>query len=253
MAVAIITGASSGLGREYVNAVVEQYPLIDEFWLISRHKENLKELADEHQNKTIAAISLDLAESTSFEIFEKLLRENEPEIKVLINCAGFGQVVSFFSADKKRQTDMIDLNCRALTHMTRLCLPYMIDDSLVINVSSIASFAPLPRMSVYSATKSYVLAFSKALREELRPRGINVLAACPGVMETNFYDIAYAPEGPSKFLDSLPKILPAEFAESSLRAGRYKKAFYTKGAFYKMYHLIAKIVPHNWLIRFFEL
>ncbi len=253
MAVAVITGASSGLGREYISAVIEQFPFIDEFWLISRRKDILKEIADEHQNKIIAGISLDLTDTKSFEIFEKLLRENEPEIKVLINCAGFGQVVSFFSSDKKTQSDVVDLNCRAVTNLTRLCLPYMIDDSLVINVSSIASFAPLPRMTVYSATKAYVLAFSKALREELRPRGINVLAACPGVMETNFYDIAYAPEGPSKFLDSLPKILPADFAESSLKAGKRKKAFYTKGLFYKTYHVLAKIIPHNLLMRFFEL
>ena len=148
---------------------------------------------------------------------------------------------------------MVDLNCRALTQMTRLCLPYMIDDSLVVNISSIAAFAPLPRMTVYSASKSYIMSFSKALREELRPRGINVLVVCPGVMETSFYDIAYAPEGPSKFLDSLPKILPAELAESSLRAGKRKKAFYTKGLFYKFYHFLAKIVPHNLLIRFFEI
>lgn len=253
MAVAVITGASSGLGREYVNAVIDQFPFIDEFWLISRRKETLKSIADEHQDKTIAAISLDLSETKSFELFEKLLRENEPEIKLLINCAGFGQVVSFFSSDKKAQTNMVDLNCRGLTHMTRLCLPYMIDDSLVVNISSIAAFVPLPRMTVYSATKSYILAFSKALREELRPRGINVLVACPGIMETNFYDAAYAPEGPSRFLETLPKVSPAEFAEGSLRAAKRKKAFYTKSLFYKFYHVLAKIVPHNLLIKFFEI
>ena len=253
MAVAVITGASSGLGREYVNAVIDQFPAIEEFWLISRRKDKLKEIADEHQDKTIAAVSLDLTDAKSFEIFEKLLRENEPEIKVLINCAGFGQVVSFFSADKKTQGNIIDLNCRALTQMTRLCLPYMIEDSLVVNISSIAAFAPLPRMSVYSASKAYVKTFSRALREELRPRGINVIAVCPGVMETNFYDVAYAPEGPSKFLDSLPKILPMDFAQASLKAGKRRKAFYTKGIFYKFYHVLAKIVPHEFLIKFFEI
>lgn len=253
MPVAVITGASSGLGLEYFKALIEQFPFIDEFWLISRNKDRFKKIADEYTDKTIAGISLDLAEPKSFEIFERLLRENEPEIKVLINCAGFGQVVTFFSSEKNMQTKMIDLNCRAVTHMTRLCLPYMVDDSLVVNVSSIASFVPSARMSVYSATKSYVSAFSRALREELRPRGINVISVCPGAMDTPFFDVAYAPEGSAKMLDSLPKVSPAAVAKGSLKAGKNKKAFYTKGLFYKFYHVLAKILPQSLLVKFAKL
>ena len=171
MVTAVITGASSGLGKEYINAIIAQYPSVDVFWLVARRKELLKEIAQEHPDKTIAAISLDLGKEESLQLFEQLLKENQPEIKVLVNNAGYGKACDFFSANRAAQTGMIDVNCRALTALTRLCLPYMLDDSLVVNVASIAAFAPTPRMSVYAATKSFVLAFSKALHEELRPPG----------------------------------------------------------------------------------
>lgn len=198
MVTAVITGASSGLGKEYINAIIAEYPTVDVFWLVARRKELLKEIADEHPDKTIAAISLDLSQQESLEIFEKLLKENEPEIKVLVNNAGFGKCGDFFTSNRASQMGMVDVNCRALTAITRLCLPYMLDDSLVINVASIAAFAPTPRMSVYSATKAYVLALSKALHDELRPRGIKVLAVCPGPMDTDFWNVAGVPEGKSQ-------------------------------------------------------
>ena len=96
MVTAVITGASSGLGKEYINAIINQYPSVDAFWLVARRKELLKEIAQEHPDKTIAAISLDLGEEESLEIFEKLLKENQPEIKVLVNNAGYGKCTDFF-------------------------------------------------------------------------------------------------------------------------------------------------------------
>ena len=124
MVTAVITGASSGLGKEYINAIIAEYPTVDVFWLVARRKELLKEIADEHPDKTIAAISLDLSQQESLEIFEKLLKENEPEIKVLVNNAGFGKCGDFFTSNRASQMGMVDVNCRALTAITRLCLPY---------------------------------------------------------------------------------------------------------------------------------
>ncbi len=252
MITAVITGASSGLGKEYINAIIAQYPTVDAFWLIARRKEALKEIAEEHPDKTIAAISLDLSKEESLTIFEQLLKENNPEIKVLVNNAGYGKCADFFSSGRGIQTGMVDLNCRALTGITRLCLPYMLDDSLILNISSIAAFAPCPRMSVYSATKSYVLALSKALHDELRPRGIKVTAVCPGPMDTDFWNVAGVPEGKSKLIDKLPKVSPQQVAVCSLRAAKRGKMVYTKGIFYKIYHVLGKILPHGFLMQFTE-
>ena len=252
MAIALITGASSGLGKEYIPAIIEQFPVVDEFWLIARRKENLKEIAEQYPEKTVAAISLDLQKPETFDLLSRLLRERSPDIKVLVNAAGYGQYTPFYASDVSKQAGMVSLNCTALTQVTRLCLPYMADESLIVNISSIAAFSPLPNMSVYAASKSFVLSFSKSLRKELRQRGINVIAVCPGPMETEFWDVAYFPTGSSKMLDSLPKVSAKAVAVGSLKKGRHGRAFYTKGAFYRFYHVLAKIVPHNWLIRFFE-
>lgn len=252
MVTAVITGASSGLGKEYINAIIAEYPSVDAFWLIARRKELLKEIAEEHPDKTIAAISLDLGKEESLDLFEQLLKENSPEIKVLVNNAGFGKCEDFFSSNRRSQTDMIDLNCRALTGIMRLCLPYMLDDSLVINVSSISAFAPTPRMSVYAATKSFVLAFSKALHDELRPRGIKVLAVCPGPMDTDFWKVANVPEGKSRLIDKLPRVRAPEVAAGSLRAAKRGKLVYTNSFFYKFYRLLGKLLPHGFIMQFTE-
>jgi short-subunit dehydrogenase len=252
MVTALITGASSGLGKEYINAIIAQYPSVDAFWLVARRKDLLKEIAEEHPDKTIAAISLDLTQEESVGVFEKLLKENNPEIKVLVNNAGYGKCGDFFSSNRDAQVGMVDLNCRALTAITRLCLPYMLDDSLVINVASIAAFAPTPRMSVYCATKAYVLALSKALHDELRPRGIKVLAVCPGPMDTDFWHVAGVPEGRSRLIDKLPRVDAREVAVGSLRAAKRGKMVYTKSFFYKFYHLLSKIIPHSIIMEFTE-
>ena len=248
MVTAVITGASSGLGKEYINAIIAEYPTVDVFWLVARRKELLKEIADEHPDKTIAAISLDLSQQESLEIFEKLLKENEPEIKVLVNNAGFGKCGDFFTSNRASQMGMVDVNCRALTAITRLCLPYMLDDSLVINVASIAAFAPTPRMSVYSATKAYVLALSKALHDELRPRGIKVLAVCPGPMKTEFLEVGKI-TGRSPAFELLPYCDLIRVAEGALRAAKAGRTIYTPRLFYKFYRLLAKVTPAKLMVK----
>ena len=114
MVTAVITGASSGLGKEYVNAIISQFPTVDAFWLVARRKDLLREIAEAHPDKTIAAISLDLGKEENITLFEQLLKENSPEIKVLINNAGYGRCEDFFSSNRAAQTGMVDLNCRGL-------------------------------------------------------------------------------------------------------------------------------------------
>lgn len=252
MVTAVITGASKRLGQEYVDAIIAQYPSVDAFWLVDRDKESLRAIAEAHPDKTIAAVSLDLSVSENLELFERLLRENAPEIKVLVNGADSGKLADFFSTGKADQISMVDLNCKALTAVTRMCLPYMLDDSLILNISSVASFVPMPRMSVYSATKAYVTAFSKALHNELAPRGIKVTAVCMGPTDTNFWDIAGVPESKSPLLDKLPKIDSRAMAVGSLRAAKRGKAMYTRNITYKFFHVASKILPHSLLMQFTE-
>lgn len=253
MSTAVITGATGGLGKEYIGAIMAQYPTVDVFWLVARDKAALREVAQAYPDKTVAAISLDLTKEENLARFEQLLKENNPEIKVLVNNAGYGKCADFFSSAPMQQLGMVDLNCRALTAMMRLCLPYMLDDSLILNISSVAAFVPTPRMSVYSATKSYVLALSKALHDELRPRGIKVTAVCPGPMDTDFWYVAGVPEGHSRLIDKLPRVSPKAVAEGSLRAAKRGQMVYTRSFFYRFYRFLAKLLPHGFLMQFTEI
>jgi short-subunit dehydrogenase len=140
---------------------------------------------------------------------------------------------------------MIRLNCEALTVITSITLPFMSNKSEIINSCSIASFAPNTRMAVYSSTKAFVMSFSRALREELKPRKINVIASCPGPMDTEFLSLAGIEKGSSFTFDTLPRVNPTIMARKTLKASKKGKAVYTNRIFYKFYRILAKILPHS--------
>lgn len=244
MKVAIITGASSGLGKEYALYTDKTRTDIDEIWLIARRAEKLNSLAEELTRK-VRVLSLDITDDNCISEYRSLLEEVNPEIKLLINNAGFGRLANFNDITTKDNAGMIRLNCEALTVMISVTLPYVSVGGEIINVSSIASFAPTSRMAVYGATKSYVTSFSRSLREELKPKKINVLAVCPGPMDTEFLPVAGINPGASRTFDTLPRVKPKVVAQKSLTASKKGRGVYTNLAFYKFYRIIAKILPHS--------
>lgn len=173
---AIVTGASSGLGREFARKIGEM-GLADEIWLIARRKENLERLAETLSVKT-RILPLDLLDDDSFAALDKLLTKENPNMSLLINNAGRGTAISFTKEDMTDMRDTVRLNAEVPVKLTRLCLPYMKRGG-IINVCSAAAFVPLPGLSVYSASKSFLLSFSRSLYWELKGRGIAVTALCP--------------------------------------------------------------------------
>ena len=176
MKIAVITGASSGLGTEYAYAVSLLRQDIDEIWLIARRKEKLEEVASNLSKKS-RVLSLDITNADAVKEFETLLINENAEVSLLINNAGFGKLGMFYDISADDNAGMIRLNCEALTVFTSVTLPFMYEGSEIINTCSIASFAPNSRMAVYSSTKAFVLSFSRALRQELQKRKINGLFA----------------------------------------------------------------------------
>ena len=248
MKIAVITGASSGLGKEFAFAVLATRDDVEEIWLIARREDRLTELADSISKKT-RVLPLDLSDPDCLQQYRSLLETETPQICLLINNAGFGKLGDFDRVPASESAAMIRLNCESLTVMTSLSLPYMKEGGEIINTCSIASFAPNTRMAVYSSTKAYVMSFSKALREELKGRGINVLAACPGPMDTEFLPVAGIEPGSSGAFDTLPKVDPAVMAKKSLAASAAKKGVYTNRFFYKLYRVWAKILPHRLIMK----
>ena len=188
MKIAVITGASSGMGKEFVYAIDKEFDL-DEIWVIARREEKLKELGEKCRAK-VRPIALDLADRESFAVYKDVLEAEKPEIKVLVNAAGFGLFGTFTEMDMNRQLDIIDLNDGALTAMCHMSIPYMPESSHIINLASNSSWQPVPYINVYGASKAYVMSFSRALGVELKKQGIHVMAVAPGWIKTEFFDHA---------------------------------------------------------------
>lgn len=248
MKIAVITGASSGLGKEYAFAVSRLRQEIDEIWLIARRKEKLEEVASA-LSKKVRTISLDITAGASIEEYKKLLETENAEVSLLINNAGFGKLGYFYDISTEDNAGMIRLNCEALTVMTSVTLPFMKDGGEIINTCSIASFAPNSRMAVYSSTKAFVMSFSRALRDELKNKNINVLAVCPGPMETEFLGVAGIGKGDSKTFDMLPRDNAQKVAEHSLKASAKGKAVFCDHFFYKFYRFVSKILPTSLVMK----
>ena len=249
MKTAIITGASSGLGREFVRQLADVYPEVESYWLISRRGDRLEELAAEITGKNVLCLAMDLCAPMSFVTFREKLSAEQPEVQLLINNAGCGYLGRIGEVETATQTRMVDLNLRALTAITNMTVPYMEAGSAILNVSSVASFCPNPRMTVYSATKSYVSSFTVGLAEELRPLGITATAVCPGPMKTEFLDAAGI-TGQSRVFEHLPYCDQVRVAGGALRAAREGRTIYTPTLFYKAYRGIAKILPVKLMVKF---
>lgn len=248
MNIAVITGASSGLGSEFALEIDRSRTEIDQIWLIARRQDRLEELAKKLQKPT-KIFAADITDAAALEDFTDALSEEDANIKILINNAGFGRLGNFSEITPEDNGAMVRLNCEALTYFTALCLPFMSEGGEIINSCSIASFAPNTRMAVYSSTKAYVMSLSRALRSELKPRKINVLAACPGPMDTEFLSVAGIGKGSSKTFDTLPRVNPVTMAKKSLVASKRKRAVYTNRLFFKFYRFLAKILPHSIVMR----
>ena len=247
MKTAVITGASSGLGREFVRQFYSVFPEIERVWLIARRTDRLQELAEQLEEKGLSTLTLplDLCDTMSFTVYQERLVEEQPEIALLVNNAGCGYLGNIGEIDTVSQTRMIDLNLRALTAITNLSVPYMEAGSRILNVSSIASFCPTPRMTVYSATKAYVSAYTIGAAEELKAKGITVTAVCPGPMKTEFFDAA----GDHDLFGNIPWCDPVRVVAGTIRAAKKGRTFYTPTAFNKFYRFVAKILPMKWMIK----
>lgn len=189
MNVIVITGSSSGMGREFALQLDRGLQTIDEFWLVARRIDRLKELAAAMRHR-VKILPLDLSSEADMRLFGEVLQEEKPVIRMLINCAGYGMIGDFMEIPVEQQAGEVDVNCRALLQMTYACIPYMRQKSRIIQLASSAAFMPQPGFGVYAATKAFVLSFSRALREELKEKKIYVTAVCPGPVRTEFFEIA---------------------------------------------------------------
>ena len=202
---ALITGASSGLGAEFARQLA---PDARALVLTARRQDRLDvlkaELMRTNPNLSVYCYGLDLSDLDAIDRFTRWLSDEAIRINFLINNAGLGDHCLFEAAEWHKVEAMIDVNIAALTKLTHSLLPVLrtFEDSAILNVSSSASFVPVPQLAVYAATKAYVTSFSEALRAELRGTGVSVTALCPGPVDTEFGDVANAGHGPGQEFNS---------------------------------------------------
>ena len=193
MKIAIVTGASSGMGKEFV-IQLSQYIQVDEIWAIARRETALAALQKE-TSVPVRPVPMDLCSEESFARYAALLETEKPEVALLVNAAGFGKFGASENIPPQEEYRMIDLNCKALVAMTRLTLPYMSKGSHILQLDSLSAFQPVPYITTYGATKAFVLSYSRAMNRELKSRGIRMMAMNPGWVKTEFFDHAMKTNG----------------------------------------------------------
>lgn len=259
--ITLITGASSGLGRKLALEMDSNEPDIDEFWLIARRKERLEELASElHHPSHI--LPLDLTKAESVDTLAAELKKENVEVGVLINCAGLGKIGNYRTLTVEENNRMIDLNDRAAVDVTMVSIPYMQQGDRIIEICSTAGFQPLQHFNVYAASKRFLYNYSRALRLELLPRRISVLAVCPYWMkDTEFISTAQNVKSRSGSADPQANSPIRNFAFSTrsdraaariMRHSRRGYAVSTPGLICTLHRFFGKLIPTETMLYIWE-
>lgn len=252
MRIAVVTGASSGIGREFVRQIAVKYRTIEEIWVIARRADRLLELKHELETEKvrIRPIVCDVADNDAINKYRDMLSELKPSVRMLVNAAGYGTIGRFEEITEQDNTGMCEVNCTALTRMISITLPYMnCERSNIINIASSAAFVPQPSFAVYAATKSYVLSLSTALNKELRGRGIAVTAVCPGPVDTEFFDIAERQHS-VKLYKKIFRAKAPDVVRLALKDAYHSSHISVYSFTMKAFRVLCKLLPHNFVVKF---
>lgn len=248
MRVAIITGASSGLGKEYVKELDRTETGYDEIWVIARRKERLMALR-ELSKVPVRVLAYDLAARESIEELAGLLERESPQIGLLINAAGFGRIGNSLDIGLEETDRMIELNCRAAVDMTYLCIPYMAEGSRIMEICSTAAFQPFQYLNIYAASKAFLYRFTRALRIELLSKKIKVTAVCPyWIRDTEFISSAQSTDADQKIRHYPLSSKVESVARDSLMDSRMGFPVSTPGIVCTLHRIAAKIIPSELLM-----
>ncbi|MCM1192253.1 MAG: SDR family NAD(P)-dependent oxidoreductase [Butyrivibrio sp.] len=242
MNIAIVTGASSGLGAEYVRQL-DSFECFNEIWVIARRQERLAALQAQVKTR-LRPLACDLTKEESIRQLTALLRKKKPNVRVLINCAGFGKIGSYRHIPLEQCQQMIDLNCRAAVTVTQTVLPYMHRGGRILEICSTSAFQPLPCMNVYAASKAFLYRYSRALANELKGTGVRVTAVCPfWVRGTEFISAAKDTDS-SRQINNFPLSSRREdVVRRSLQDSRRGRTVSTPGFACTLHRILSKFMP----------
>jgi short-subunit dehydrogenase len=233
------------MGRDFARQIAMTGE-VDVLWLIARREERLRELGEElsaEYGVSCMPLALDLADKSSIQLYEEKLEAERPDIKYLVNAAGFGRFALSTEVPLDVSLEIAEVNDKALMAFCFLSIPLMGAGSHIINMGSLSSFQPVPYINVYGASKAFVLSFSRALNRELKPRGISVMCVCPGWVKTEFFDHAVSDNGAVTYYNKL--WTPEEVVVKAMKDLRRGKDLSILGAGVRLQVLATKLLPHK--------
>ncbi len=245
MNIALITGASSGMGRDFARLLDKKG--LDQLWVVARRENRLEEL-QEQLTTPVKVLAADLTKSEDLQRITELLASEKPRVKCLVNCAGFGKFGDYEEIALEHQMDMIDLNVKALVSVTQITLPYMSRGDRIIQLCSSSAFFPLPYLNVYASTKAFVQHYSYGLQEELKPRGITVTQVSPGWVQTEFFDGSQndtSKHAPKKYS---PMYSSMQVVQKAIKDAKKGKPVSACGTFVKFHRLAGRFAP-RWFMK----
>ena len=243
---AIITGASSGIGRCFAQHL-DELGSFEEVIVIARRLDRLQQLSCPCPVRPLA---MDLTDRCCYEELQKLFGEEQPDIALLINCSGFGRFCATMDCDLATNLNMLDLNCGALMALCQLAVPYMSAGARIINIASVAALQPVPYINVYAATKAFVLSFSRGLGRELRGSGITVTAVCPFWTKTEFFSRAIDKDREQVVKKYAAMYTPQQIVQRAIRDAKRGRDFSCCGFVAMTQGILAKLLPHGFVMSF---
>lgn len=255
--IAIVTGASSGIGEAFVKEICASDDKYDEIWIIARRQEKLDALIALTGDRRLRPVKADLIDAEDLESVGTRLSSGDYSVVLLINCAGLGRRGNLEDNRIEDIAATINVNCQSLTLLTKIVLPYMKTSNVkkgggrIINIASSAAFLPQPGFAVYAASKSYVLNFSRALGAEVAPKGIVVTAVCPGPVDTEF--LGKATGGRETEFTGIRKnvvVTADKLAAASLKASYRGRRVLVYKFSQKMFHFASKALPTSLILHF---
>lgn len=242
--IAIITGASGGIGREFTKLLVQEE--VDEIWAIARNLDKLDALREEFGDKVVP-VQKDLTNPEDLNAIGAILAERKPVVAYLVNNAGMAKMGSYEDFTVEEIEDTICVNCSAVAVLCTICIPYMQKGSRILNIASASAFQPLPYLNLYASTKAFARSYSRSLHAELRKKGITVTAVCPSWVDTELL-MKEINGVPVKFVGI---VSPERVAQDALRDAKRGRDMSVCTLHVKCQHVLAKLFPqkaamHTW-------
>lgn len=251
MRIAVVSGASSGMGREFVKIIDQKCSHLDEIWVMARRKERLQKLQF-HVHHPLRIFDLDLSQETSIYQMQAVMDQKKPKICVLVASAGYGKHGKAETISLEDAMQMVQVNVEALTGLTQMSLPYMVRGGRILLLASSAAFVPEPGFGIYAATKSYVYSYARSLNQELKKRKIYVTAVCPGPVRTEFLKVSGADQNVSpmkKIVTADPKAVVQKAWKDSME----RRAVSIYGTPMKCAAVLTKFLPQGIVIKGMDL